>query len=63
MYHDGSEIGTDTTKASTSTIPGNGRVEIGRRVLTSSTYYASVYVDEIKMYNRQLSESEIQNMY
>ena len=42
---------------------GNGRVEIGRRVLTSNARYASTYVDEIKMYNRQLSESEIQNMY
>ena len=63
VYHDGIKIGTDTVKASSSTIAGNGRVEIGRRVLTSSTYYASTYVDEIKMYNRQLTENEIQNMY
>ena len=63
VYHDGSKIGTDTDKTSFTTSAGNGRVEVGRRVLPSGTYYASTYVDEIKMYNRQLSESEIQNMY
>ena len=63
VYHDGSKIGTDTDKTSFSSIAGNGRVEIGRRVLLSGAYYASTYVDEIKMYNKQLSESEIQNMY
>ena len=63
VYHDGSKIGTDTDKTSVSTIGGSGRVEIGRRVLPGGTYYASTYVDEIKMYNRQLSENEIQDMY
>ena len=63
VYHEGSKIGTDTDKTSQNTIGGNGRVVIGRRILTGGTFYASAYVDEIKMYNRQLSESEIQNMY
>ena len=63
VYHDGSKIGTDTDKASKSTVAGSGRVEIGRRVLPGGTYYASTYVDEIKLYNRELSENEIQDMY
>ena len=59
-YHDGTKIGTDTDKNTGNKIGGNGRVVIGRRVITSGAYYASTYVDEIKMYNRQLSENEIQ---
>ena len=62
-YHDGSKIGSATAKTSGNSIGGNGMVLIGRRYLTSDTHYVSTYVDEIKMYNRQLSESEIQNMY
>ena len=63
-YQDGLNIGTTTGKTSLSPKPrGGGRVEIGRRVLHSGPFYASAYVDEVKMYNRQLSESEIQNMY
>ena len=54
VYHDGSKIGTDRDKASKSTVAGSGRVD---------RINGSTYVDEIKMYNRQLSESEIQNMY
>ena len=63
VYHDGSKIGTDRDKNTGNKTGGNGRVVIGRRVITSGTYYASTYVDEIKMYNRELSENEIQNMY
>ena len=62
-YHDGSKIGTDTDRISKNHMGGNGNVEIGRRVIPAGSYYASAYVDEIKMYNRQLSDSEIQSMY
>ena len=41
-------------------ISGNGEVVIGRRL---GDQYASAFVDEIKMYNRQLSQEEIINMY
>ena len=62
-YQDGVNIGTTTAKTLLSSKPrGDGRVEIGRRALHGGPFYASTYVDEVKMYNRQLSESEIQNM-
>ena len=63
-YQDGMNIGTTTAKTVLSPKPrGDGRVEIGRRVLAGGPSYASTYVDEVKMYNRQLSESKIQIMY
>ena len=43
---------------------GDGHVFIGRRNLGSQgVKYASTYVDELKMYNKQLSEEEICKMY
>ena len=61
---DGMNIGTTTAKTSLSSKPrGDGRVEIGRRVQAGGPFYASTYVDEVKMYNRQLSESKIQNWW
>ena len=59
-YQDGSLIGSDTSRVPATRITGNGEVVIGRRI---GTKYASVLVDEIKMYNRQLSQEEIANMY
>ena len=66
VYQDGIKVGTSTVKVSTGSKPnGNGRVFIGRRDLGSrlGARYASTYVDEIKMYNNQLSEDEICKMY
>ena len=55
-YVDGREIGTDTEITPGPKERGTGWREIyGRR-------YASAFVDEIKMYNRQLSQEEIANM-
>ena len=58
-YVDGRQIGTDTIKDPTINEMGNGWVVIGSRVLTHGTKYVSASVDEIKLYNRQLSEEEI----
>ena len=63
VYHDGSQVGTDTSREAATRISGNGEVVIGRRAGLYNTLYASAYVDEIKLYNRQLSEDEITNMY
>ena len=59
-YHDGTEVGTDTEKYAGPKPNGNGQVLIGKRYGDPHT---SVSVDEIKFYNRQLSEQEIGNMY
>ena len=50
-YQDGGEIGTRTDKTAVAgTKPtGNGQTIIGKR-----EKYISMYVDEIKMYNKQL---------
>ena len=64
-YHDGTEVGSLTEKQSGNMkSSGNGNVFIGRRIGTNiGPRYASVYVDELKMYNSQLSEGEICKMY
>ena len=63
-YQDGIEVGTDTVKTYFgSKRNGDGDVVIGRWLLPASSRYASVYVDELKMYNMQLSEEEICKMY
>ena len=61
VYQDGIRVGTSTVKMDGSTVKrsGDGRVFIGKRVATGSQRYTSVLVDEVKMYNRQLSEDEI----
>ena len=58
---DGIEVGRDKTREPRNRNGGNGHMLIGRRKIGGSVgpRYASVYVDEIKMYNRQLSEEEI----
>ena len=61
VYHDGTEVGADTEKAFFGPKPmGNGQTLIGKRGASS---YTSVSVDEVKFYNRQLSQEEIGNMY
>ena len=67
VYENGRKIGSDTDKyfseAVTGKPRGNGQVFIGIRNHGNGDRYASVSVDEIKFYNRQLSEEEISNMY
>ena len=60
MYHDGSNIGTETTMTGDSKPRGNGQVFVGKRF---GDRYTSVSVDEIKFYNRQLLAKEIRDMY
>ena len=62
-YQDGSLLGNDMSREVGSKTSGNGEVVIGRRAGLYNTLYASALLDEIKMYNRQLSQEEISNMY
>ena len=59
-YQDGSLIQNEASKVMLDgTKPtGNGNTIIGKR-----ERYISMLLDEVKMYNRQLSQNEIQNMY
>ena len=63
-YEDGIQIGADLdiTTADPKT-SGNGLVYIGKRNPGDADYYSSASVDEIKMYNRQLTQQEICDMY
>ena len=65
VYQDGIRVVRSTAKQGGGSMPsGDGHVFIGRRNLGSQgVRYASTYVDELKMYNRQLSEAEICKMY
>jgi hypothetical protein len=51
----------DTTTTSVSTIPTSGTMHIGRGPSTSDWYYG--YLDDISMFSRALSSSEIQTIY
>ena len=62
VYHDTTQVGM-SMKYGRSTTPGTGQTLIGARDILASPYYTSVAVDEVKMWNRQISENEIENMY
>ena len=63
VYHDATEVGTPS-RYPRATTSGTGQMLIGARDIEEvSPYYSSVAVDEVKMWNRQISEDEISNMY
>ena len=62
-YVGGSHIGTETSKRAANKETGTGQVVIGKREFPSGPTYTSASVGELKMYNRQLSQEEIANMY
>ena len=60
VYHDGVNKGNDTTRRPFSTSTPMGIVKIGRRFdEPSSAYHASVHINELLFFNRQLLQSEI----
>ena len=63
IYHDGREIVRVSGTTGGSNPIGNGQVVVGRRTIAAGDRYASASVDEIKFYNRQLTQEEISNMY
>ena len=63
VYHDGNRIKSDTTRAGAPKPSGDGIVVVGVRVVDSLPKYASVFVDEVKFYNHQLTEEEMQTLH
>ena len=55
-------MGTDVDITVAAKPNGNGVMYIGKRYV-NGYFYASSSVDEIKLYNRQLSQEEISDMY
>ena len=64
IYHDGAEVGSSTQKTSYIRNARPGVVVIGRYfVQFQETYYASVMVDELLFFNRNLNLQEVQILY
>ena len=60
VYHDGTQVGNDTSKRSTNRVSGEGRILIGRRNIDTDWGYNSVEVDELVFWNRNISSTEVQ---
>ena len=64
VYQDGRKIETDAVKTVEASRPtGSGNLVIGKRNPHGVDRYATASVDEIKMYNRQLTQQEFCEMY
>ena len=65
IYNDGRIIGNNTTKLDLTNSPSDGKIVIGRAdfnvrdTANTLTFYASVEVDELLIFNRTLTEPEI----
>ena len=66
-YHDGVYMGDQNFRKNSAQIGtlvrGNGQVVIGKRQHPTFALHSTADVDKVKMYNRQLSAQEIENMY
>ena len=67
LYENGVSVGTLIVVNGTVNQPGPGRMVIGRRIVVEVEddyqFYASVVVDELLLWNRKLTQQEIQNIY
>ena len=63
VYHDGTQVEHDDTRYNRSYTTGPGSMVIGRKYTNRDDYYTSVVVDELTMWNRQLSVQEIQDIF
>ena len=64
IYHDGAEVGSSTEKPLGSRNGGPGVVVLGRYfVQFQEINYASVMVDELLFFNKNLNPQEIQILY
>ena len=62
VYQDKTEVGTPI-KYGRGASPGTGQTLIGVMNIEGTASYSSVAVDEVKMWNRQISEDEINSLY
>ena len=64
IYHDGVEVGSSTQKTSYNNNAGQAVVVLGRYfVQTLEQDFASVMVDELLFFNKNLSPEEVQILY
>ena len=63
VYHNGIGVAHDNFRSASSHNAGPGSMVIGRTFTDVDDEYASVCVDELTMWNRQLSFQEIQDIF
>ena len=63
LYYDGVEKDINLKTTTGNFTLGSGTVVIGKRSAFSDEGYSSVMVDEMMLYNRKLTETEIEDLY
>ena len=63
VYINGTNKRRDTLRYEDVHLTGNGELVIGRRCTNLDHSYTSVAVDELTLWNRELSAKEIKNLY
>ena len=61
VYVNGTEVGRTAVMSTTLLQPGNGQLVIGKGY--GNDYYSSVVVDELTLWNRELSDQEIMDLH
>ena len=61
-YENGRFTAADTTKTRNWYLPADGRVVVGRSRTADDRRYASVKLDELKLFNSTLSEDQIYDL-
>ena len=59
IYHNGTEVASDTTKASHGFSAGDGRIAVGRYRTNRNDHYGNAQVDELIFFNQALSQDDI----
>ena len=63
VYVNGTEVGRDEDQYDILFEPGNGQFVIGKWFIDIDDYYASVAVDELTRWNRELTDLEIEDLH
>ena len=63
IYHDASVLGEQRHLRSGSYTPGTGQVVFGRGTIDLDFTSSSIMVDELTLWHRKLSSSEVQDIY
>ena len=63
VYINGTQERRKTTKHDDSRQPSNGQLVIGKKTTNGDYFYSSVAVDELTLWNRQLTAQEVEDLH
>ena len=63
LYVDGSHVGTHTAKQPQTNLVLSKEIGIGRLYLNTDDYYSTVEVDELMIWNRNLSAQDVLDIF